>query len=217
MTERRRPSERRKISRGGRRRRDATVGCVWLPRDWTPTPRCPLMIVFDDTPDWRTTGQLFRNASAGRPQVILAPNVAIHSPDSMIDWILEMSSECGNGGSYFVYGRFDASALAMTFVLRECAATAAVALVSPTAEVASALDGTRVKADHIPVRALFAARDLQLGIYLDAWRDTAAAARRAGFGLLDIAVTNGNDTSRAVTETLQFFDDVRVSTNLTLG
>jgi hypothetical protein len=175
------------------------------------------MVLMDDTPDWRTTGQLFRNASAGRPQVILAPNIAIHTTDSMIDWILEMSSECGNGGSYFVYGRSDASALAMSLVLRECAATAAVALVSPTAEVASALDATRVQAEHIPVRALFAVQDPQLGIYLDAWRDTAAAARRAGFGLLDIAVIDGNETSRAVTETLQFFDDVRVSANLTLG
>jgi len=217
MTERRRPSNRRKISRGGRRRRDSSAGCVWLPRDWAPTPRHPLMIVMDDTPDWRTTGQLFRNASAGRPQVILAPNIAIHSTDSMIDWILEMSGECGNGGSYFVYGRSDASALAMTLVLRECAATAAVALVSPTVHVASALDAPRVEAEHIPVRALFAAQDPQLGIYLDAWRDTAAAARRAGFGLLDIEVIDGDETSRAVTEALQFFDDVRVSANLTLG
>jgi len=175
------------------------------------------MIVMDDTPDWRATGQLFRNASAGRPQLILAPNIAVHSTDSMIDWILEMSGECGNGGSYFVYGRSDASALAMTLVLRECAATAAVALVSPTVHVASALDAPRVEAEHIPVRALFAAQDPQLGIYLDAWRDTAAAARRAGFGLLDIEVIDGDETSRAVTEALQFFDDVRVSANLTLG
>src|SRR5262245_56644116 len=144
MTERRRPSPRRTSGRGGRRRRDATAGCVWLPRDWAPTPRCPLMIVMDDTPDWRTTGQLFRNASAGRPQVIIAPNLAIHSTESMIDWILEMSRECGNGGSYFVYGRADASALAMWLALREREATAAVALVSPTAETASALDTTRV-------------------------------------------------------------------------
>jgi len=175
------------------------------------------MIVMDDSPDWRATGQLFRNASAGRPQVIIAPNLAIHSIESMLDWILEMSRECGNGGSHFVYGRADASALAMWLALREREATAAVALVSPTAETASALDTTRVDADSIPVRALFAAQDPQLGIYLDAWRDTAAAARRAGFGPLDIAVVDGNETSRAVTEALQFFDDVRVTANLTLG
>ncbi len=211
MTERRAKRDRRNFSRGGRRRRDSTAGCVWLPRDWTPTPRCPLMIVMDATPDWRTTGQLFRNASAGRPQVILAPNVAIHTPESLIDWILEMSGECGNGGSYFVYGRSDASALAMSLVLRECATTAAVALVSPTAQLASALDTARVDAEHIPVRALFAAQDPQFAIYLDAWRDTATAARRAGFDLIDIGVIDGNETSRGVTETLQFFDDVRVS------
>src|SRR5262245_45957039 len=141
--------DRRNFSRGGRRHQDSTAGCVWLPRDWTPTPRCPLMIIMDDTPDWRTTGQLFRNASAGRPQVILAPNIAIHTAASLTDWILEMSSECGNGGSYFVYGRADASALAMSLVLRECAATAAVALISPTAPVAGVVDGACVDAQHI--------------------------------------------------------------------
>jgi hypothetical protein len=148
------------------------------------------MVVMDDA-DWRTTGQLFRNASAGRPQVILAPNIAIHTTDSMIDWILEMSSECGNGGSYFVYGRSDASALAMSLALRECAATAAVALVSPTAVVASAFDATRVQAGHIPVRAFLAAHDRNS-------RDLTPGAtrrrRRAG-------PASGSSTSRSSTGT----------------
>jgi len=211
MTERRKQDDRRTFRRGGRRQRDSTAGCVWLPRDWAPTPRCPLMIVMDDTPDWRTTGQLFRNASAGRPQVILAPNIAIHTTDSLVQWIVEISSECGGGGSYFVYARRDASALAMSLVVRECEATAAVALVSPARGLASALDATQVNAARIPVRAFFAAQYPQLAIYLDGWRDTSAAARRAGFELLDIAVIDGNETSRAIAETLQFFDDVRVS------
>ncbi|OLC51970.1 MAG: hypothetical protein AUH43_01230 [Acidobacteria bacterium 13_1_40CM_65_14] len=184
---------------------------MWLPRDWTPTPRCPLLIAMDDAPDWRATGQLFRNASAGRPQVILAPNIAVHSTDSLVEWIGEISDECGGGGSYFVCGRCDASAVAMSLVLRECAVTAAVALVSPTAQLASALDATHVNGERVPVRWFFGAQDPQLAVYLDEWRVSAAAARRAGFGLLDIAVIEGDGASRAINETLQFFDDVRVS------
>src|SRR2546426_9776992 len=104
MTERRWRADRRDFSRGRRRRRDSTAGCVWLPRDWTPTPRCPLLIAMDDAPDWRATGQLFRNASAGRPQVILAPNIAVHSTDSLVEWIGEISDECGGGGLCVGFG-----------------------------------------------------------------------------------------------------------------
>jgi len=211
MTERRKWADRRDFSRGGRRRRDSTAGCVWLPRDWTPTPRCPLLIAMDDAADWRATGQLFRNASAGRPQVILAPNLAVHSTDSLVEWVGEISDECGGGGSYFVYGRCAAAAVAMSLVLRECAATAAVALVSPTRELVSALDGARVSGERVPVRWFFGAQDPNLTVYLDEWRESATAARRAGFGLLDIAVINGDASSRAIDEALQFLDDVRVS------
>ena len=98
--------------------------------------------------------------------MILAPNVAMHTPNSMIDWILEMSSDCGNGGSYFVYGRFDASALAMTFVLRECAATAAVALVSPLHELSRSLfTAHMIEHELVMVVAAAQADDFEAGIH----------------------------------------------------
>jgi hypothetical protein len=186
------------------------TGCVWLPRDWTPTPQCPLLIVMEDAADWRSTGQQFRNACAGRPLVIVAPNIAVHSTESMIDWIRDVSHECGPGGPFFVYGRGEASRAAASVVLRECDATVALALIDPP-DLSSALDVPCAKAECVAVRAMFLAHDPRLAVHLDAWRESAAAARRAGFRALDVAVIDAAVGSRVVGETLQFFDDVRVS------
>jgi len=210
MTDRRRKSAQRATIREGRRRYDWTTGCVWLPRDWTPTPQCPLLIVMEDAADWRSTGQQFRNACEGRPLVILAPNIAVHSTESMIDWIRDVSHECGRGGPYFVYGRGDAARAAAAVALRECESTVALALVDPPL-LASALDGVFARAERVAVRAMFLAHDPRLAVHLDAWRESAAAARRAGFKALDVAVIDAAVGSRVVGETLQFFDDVRVS------
>ncbi len=210
MTERRRKSDRRETSRGGRRMRDSTWGCVWLPRDWEPAPQYPLLIAMEDAADWRSTGQQFRNACAARSLVILAPNLSVHSADSIASWIRDVSDECGPGGSQFVYGRGAAAAVAMSVVLRGCESTVALALVDPPA-LAPALRGARVDAERVAVRALFPAHDPQLAVHLDAWRESAAAARRAGFRSLDVAVVDAAAGSRAVDEALQFFDDVRVS------
>jgi hypothetical protein len=169
-----------------------------------------LLIVMDDSADWWNTGQLFRNACAGRPLVILAPNIAMHSTASLIEWIRGVGDECGAGGSYFVYGRSAAAPVAASLVLHECDATVALALVAPAA-LAPALDGPCVKAERVAVRAMFPAHDPLLAVHLDAWRESVAAARRAGFRTLDVAVVDAAAESRVVDETLQFFDDVRVS------
>ena len=210
MTERRRRTERRGSGRGGRRPADSTWGSVWLARDWTPTPRCPLLIVLEDAADWKNTGQQFRNACAGRRVVILAPNLAVHSADSIASWVRDVSDECGPGGSYFVYGRGAAAAAATSVVLRECETTLALALIEPAA-LAPALRGVRVEAERVAVRAMFSAHDPLLAVHLDAWRESAAAAWQAGFRSLDVAVVDVAAGSRAVDEALQFFDDVRVS------
>jgi hypothetical protein len=211
MTDRRRKSDRRETFRGGRRLYDSTSGgCVWLPREWTPTPQCPLLIVMEDAADWRSTGQQFRNACEGRPLVIASPNIAVHSIESMIDWIRDVSHECGSGGSYFVYGRGEAARVAASVVFRECESTAALALVDPP-ELASVLEGGCARADRVAVRAMFFAHDPRLAVHLNAWRESTAAARRAGFRSLDVAVIDAAVGSRVVGETLQFFDDVRVS------
>jgi hypothetical protein len=210
MTDRRRKTDRRLTSRGGRRTHDSAWGCVWLPRDWTPVPQCPLLIALEDAADWRSTGQQFRNACAGRPLVILAPNVAVHSADSIASWIRDASEECGPGGPHFVYGRGAAAAVAMSVVVRTCESTVALALIDPPA-LAPALRGVRVDAERVAVRALFPAHDPQLAVHLDKWRESAAAARRAGFRSLDVAVVDAAAGSRVVDESLQFFDDVRVS------
>ena len=210
MTDRRTMTDLRDRTRGGRRKRDATTGCVWLPRDWAPTPQCPLLIVMEDAADWRSTGQLFRNACAGRPLVILAPNIAAHSTESMVKWIRDVSGECGPGGPYFVYGRGEAAPAAAAVVLRECESTVAMALIAPAA-LSAALDVPCVKAERIAVRAMFPAHDPMLAVHLDAWRESAAAARRAGFRSLDVAVIDAAVGSRVIDETLQFFDDARVS------
>jgi hypothetical protein len=210
MTDRRAKSDRGLTNRAGARVRDSTWGCVWLPRDWTPAPQYPLLIVMEDAADWRSTAQQFRNACAGRPLVILAPNLAVHSADSIASWIRDVSDECGPGGPHFVYGRGAAAALATSVVLRGCEATVALALIDPPA-LAPALRGVRVDAERVAVRAFFPAHDPQLAVHLDAWRESAAAARRAGFRLLDVAVVDAAAGSRVVDESLQFFDDVRVS------
>jgi len=189
---------------------DSSWGCIWLPRDWVPAPQCPLLIVMEDAADWRSTGQQFRHACAGRRLVILAPNVAVHSVDSIASWIRDVSDECGRGGPHFVYGRGAAAAVATSVVLRGCESTVALALINPPA-LAATLRGARADAERIAVRALFPAHDRQLAVLLDAWRESAAAARRAGFRSLDVAVVDAAAGSRAVDEALQFFDDVRVS------
>src|SRR4051794_7821192 len=210
MTDRRRKTDHRPTTQGGRRMGDSGWGCVWLPRDWAPASPSPLLIVMEDAADWRSTAQQFRNACAGRPLVIVAPNVAVHSADSIASWVRDVSDECGPGGSHFVYGRGAAAAVAMSVVLRGCESTVALALIDPPA-LAPVLRGARVDAELVAVRALFPAHDPQLAVHLDAWRESAAAARRAGFRSLDVAVVDAAAGSRAVDEALQFFDDVRVS------
>jgi hypothetical protein len=210
MIDRRRKSARRATIRERRRKDDSTTGCVWLPRNWAPTPQCPLLIVMEDAADWRSTGQQFRNACEGRPLVIVAPNIAAHSTESMIGWIRDVSDECGSGGPYFVYGRGEAARAAASVVLCECESTVALALIDP-ARLSSALDGACARAERIAVRAMFLAHDPRLAVHLDVWRESAAAARRAGFRSLDVAVIDAAVGSRVVGETLQFFDDVRVS------
>lgn len=171
-----------------------------------PTRRCPLLIAIDEATDWRATGQMFRDASAGLPLVILAPNIAVHSIDTLVEWIRQVSVECG-GGSYFVYGRGDAAPRALSLVMREWSATVALALASPSAPLSPPLDEPRVAGNHVAVRAMFDDQDPSLDRRLHEWRETDVALRRAGFTNLDVAVADAAAASRFVDQTLRFFAD----------
>lgn len=215
MTDRHGTADRRELRQGGRRRDDGAADCVWLPRDWAPSRRCPLLVAIDDAPDWRTTGHLFRSACAGRPLLILAPNIAGHTTDSMIAWIRSVSRLCGGAGSYFVYGRGSAAPAAVSLAIREATSTAALVLVSPPSRVAWTADAGRAggngTAKGIAVRAIFGAADAELDTRLLEWRESVAAARRAGFDHLDVAIVDGTAESCFIDETLRFFEDARVS------
>jgi hypothetical protein len=223
MIDRRGKADRRDLRQGGRRRDDGATDCVWFPRDWAPARRCPLLVTIDDAPDWRTTGQLFRNACAGQPLLILAPNVAGHTTDSMIGWIRNVSRVCGGAGSYFVYGRGSAAPAAVSLALRETNETAAIVLVSPPTRIAWTADGQHAGGNgeaarpepsrrrDIAVRAIFGAADSDLDARLHEWRESAAAATRAGFDHLDVTIVEGTAESCFIDETLRFFADARVS------
>jgi len=215
MTDRRANGDRRDIRHGGRRRHDAAADCVWLPRNWTPTPQYPCLVAIDDGADWRLTGRLFCDACAGQPLVVLAPNITAHTTDSLIEWIRGVRRGCGGGGSYFVYGRGRAAPAAVSLALREPASIAALVLVSPPAGVAWTADGQHPggngAAPTIAVRAIFGAADPDLDERLHAWRESAAAAQRAGFRHLGLTIVNGTAESCFIEEALRFFAVARVS------
>lgn len=185
---------------------------MWLPRGWTPTPQCPLLVAIDDAVDWRTTGQSFRNACAGQPLLILAPNIAAHTTESLVAWIRDVSRECGGAGSYFVYGRGSAAPAAVSLALREPDSMAALVLVSPPTRLAWTTDGPGAggHGEGIAVRAIFGTADADLDARLHEWRESAAAAARAGVLHLDVTIVDGTAQSCFIEETLRFFADARV-------
>jgi hypothetical protein len=224
MTDRRgKAGDRRDLRHGGRRRDDGAADCVWFPHDWAPTRRCPLLVAIDDAPDWRMTGHLLRNACAGQPLLILAPNIAGHTTDSMIAWIRSVSRVCGGAGSYFVYGRGSAAPAAVSLALHETTETAALVLVSPPERLAWTAEGQhaggngeaarpeRSRRTGIAVRAIFGAADSDLDARLHEWRESAAAAERAGFHHVDVKIVEGTAQSCFIDETLRFFADARVT------